>query len=357
MTGIRTSRPARIAALAAAAIWAVLAADAFAQGDAASDRAALEALYDATGGESWTNRTNWKTAAAPGDWHGVTTDAGGRVTGLNLHRNGLAGPLPPALGSLTRLESLDLGRNGLSGPIPGALGSLGDLELLILSRNDFTGPVPPALGTLVNLELISLGSNALTGPIPGGLASLAKLEALFLYDNHLTGPVPAWVGDLAGLETLVLSFNPLTGTLPRSLIGLSRLANLDIGETDVCAPGDDEFRAWLAGIADFSGATCNGPPEAVGTIPAQALAEGGTATGVSVEPYFSDPDGDTLTYLAASSHEVTVTAFVSGDIGVARAGGGGDGDGHGDRARPGRPERHPDHVRDDRRVRRSAERP
>ena len=313
MTGIRTSRPARIAALAAAAIWAVLAADAFAQGDVASDRAALEALYDATGGESWTNRTNWKTAAAPGDWHGVTTDAGGRVTGLNLHRNGLAGPLPPALGTLTRLESLDLGRNGLSGPIPAALGSLVDLELLILSRNDFTGPVPPVLGGLVNLELISLGSNALTGPIPGGLASLAKLEALFLYDNHLTGPVPAWVGDLAGLETLALGFNPLTGTLPRGVIGLSRLANLDIGETDVCAPGDDEFRAWLAGLDFFSGATCNGPPEAVGTIPAQALAEGGTATGVSMEAWFSDPDDDELTYAAASNYAGAVTVTVSGD--------------------------------------------
>ena len=302
----------RVVALGAAALLAAFAVDATAQ-DAASDRTALEALYDATGGDGWTNRTNWKTASALGDWHGVTTDADGRVTGLDLPRNGLAGSMPPALGGLTRLESLDLGRNGLTGPIPGALGNLVGLESLVLSRNDLTGPIPPALSSLVNLELISLGSNALTGPIPDALASWAGLKELYLYDNHLTGPVPAWVGDLAGLETLVLAFNPLTGTLPRSLIGLSSLADLDISETDVCAPGDDEFRAWLSGI-DFSGATCNGPPEAVGTIPAQALSERGPAVGVSVEAWFSDPDDDELIYAAASSDTGVVAVTVGGDI-------------------------------------------
>ncbi len=312
MTRNRLFPPRCIVALGSAALLAAFAVDATAQ-DAASDRAALEALYDATAGDGWTNRTNWKSASALGEWHGVTTGADGRVTGLDLHRNGLAGPLPPALGTLTRLESLDLGRNGLSGPIPAALGSLVGLELLILSRNDFTGPVPPALGGLVNLELISLGSNALTGPIPDALGSLAKVKELFLYDNHLTGPVPAWVGELTVLETLVLAFNPLTGTLPGSLTGLSRLAVLDIGQTDVCAPGDDGFRAWLVGLDVFSGATCNRPPEAVGAIPAQALTELGPASGVAMAGYFSDPDDDELAYAAVSSHAGVVTAVVSGD--------------------------------------------
>ena len=311
---VRASVPGRIAALTVAAVVAAFASAAAAQDDAAADRAALEALYDATGGDGWTNRTNWKTAAALRHWHGVTTDADGRVTGLDLHRNGLAGPLPPALGRLTRLESLDLGRNALTGPIPGALGSLANVELLILSRNDFTGPVPSALGGLVDLEIISLGSNALIGPIPDALAGLTKLTELYLYDNHLTGPVPPWVGDLAGLETLVLAFNPLSGTLPRSLVGLSRLAELDVGVTDLCAPDDDQFRAWLARLDDFSGATCNGPPEAVGTIPAQALTERGATVAVSMEAWFNDPDGDELTYAAASSPAGVVTATVSGGI-------------------------------------------
>ncbi len=313
MTGTRTSRPARIAALAAAAIWAVLAADAVAQDDAASDRAALEALYDATGGESWTNRTNWKTAAALGDWHGVTTDAGGRVTGLELQRNGLAGSIPPALGSLSRLESLDLGRNALRGPIPGALGRLVNLKLLILSRNDFTGPVPAAPGGLVNLELISLGSNALTGPIPDALASLAKLKELYLYDNEFDGPVPPWLANLTALETLVLAWNPLAGILPQLLTRLSQLTQLDITDTAACAPADDLFQAWLADI-DFHGDTCNRAPEPVGAIPAQALTRSGPAIGVSVEAHFSDPDDDPLNYAATLSRAGTVTVLVSGDV-------------------------------------------
>ena len=65
--------------LAAVALWAGLAADAAAQGNAAADRAALEALYDATGGPGWTDSTNWKTSAPIGEWFGVTTDAAGRV--------------------------------------------------------------------------------------------------------------------------------------------------------------------------------------------------------------------------------------------------------------------------------------
>ena len=76
-------------------LWAGLAAEAAAQGSAASDRAVLEALYDATGGPDWIDNTNWKGAAPLGEWFGVTTDTAGRVTRLQLPGNGLAGPIPP----------------------------------------------------------------------------------------------------------------------------------------------------------------------------------------------------------------------------------------------------------------------
>ena len=62
------------------------------------DRAALEALYDATGGPGWTDSTNWKTSAPIGEWFGVSTDAAGRVTGLNLRGNDLTGSIPAELG-------------------------------------------------------------------------------------------------------------------------------------------------------------------------------------------------------------------------------------------------------------------
>ena len=59
--------------------------------------------------------------------------------------------------------------------------------------------------------------------------------------------------------------------------------------------------------------TANRAPEASGPIPAQVLTVG-DPTLVEVAPYFSDPDGDELTYAAMSSDPDTVTATVSGSI-------------------------------------------
>ena len=55
----------------------------------------------------------------------------------------------------------------------------------------------------------------------------------------------------------------------------------------------------------------NQAPEAVGTIPAQAMTVGQTAT-VDVSAFFSDPDGDALTYTAESSNEAALTAGLEG---------------------------------------------
>ena len=355
----RRRRPATL--LAGAALWAGLGADAAAQESAASDRAALEALYDATGGPGWTDGSNWKTAAPLGEWHGVTAAPGGRVVALSLRDNGLAGSIPAALGNLTSLESLDLGSNDLTGPIPAGLGNLAQLRWLSFSGNDLTGPIPGELGNLANVESLSLhsnrltgplpawlgnltnlrglqlGRNDLTGPIPGELGSLANIESLALNSNGLTGPVPAWLGNLASLrrlslhsnaltgpvpgelaslmniETLDLSWNPLTGALPRRLTGLSQLTRLGIAATAACAPADEAFQAWLATL-DFQGDICNRPPEPAGAIPAQALTQSGPAVGVSMEAHFTDPDDDPMSYAAASGRAGTVTAFAAGDI-------------------------------------------
>ena len=71
---------------------------------AGSDRNALEALYNATDGASWTDSTNWLSDELIGNWHGVTANAYGRVTDLLLADNNLAGALPPELGDLVGLR-------------------------------------------------------------------------------------------------------------------------------------------------------------------------------------------------------------------------------------------------------------
>ena len=99
------------------------------------DRAALEALYHATGGPTWRQSDNFLTDAPLSEWWGVTVYGGGRVRRLELIANALSGPIPPELGNLTALESLRLGYNGLSGPIPPELANLTGLQYLQLYAN------------------------------------------------------------------------------------------------------------------------------------------------------------------------------------------------------------------------------
>ena len=55
----------------------------------------------------------------------------------------------------------------------------------------------------------------------------------------------------------------------------------------------------------------NRPPAAVGTIPARTLTAGETAS-VGVASYFSDPDGDPLTYGASTSSASVASVSVAG---------------------------------------------
>ena len=193
---------------------------------ASSDRGILEAFYHATGGPNWGNSDNWLTDAPLGDWHGVRTDASGRVVGLRLSFNGLTGPIPAELGDLANLETLDLGFNELAGPIPPELGNLSSLTQLWVSFSGLTGSIPGELGRLSSLTHLRVGSNGLTGPIPPELGNLSSLESMDLSSNELTGPVPAELGDLANLETLDLGFNELAGPIPPELSNLSSLTQL-----------------------------------------------------------------------------------------------------------------------------------
>ncbi len=249
----RRRAPAQIAALAAAAFWGMFAIHARAQDDAVSDRAALEALYDATGGEDWTDGTKWKTAAALDTWFGVTTDDAGRVTELELGENGLTGSLPPTLGSLAHLERLSLWGNELTGPIPGELGNLANLERVALYRNGLTGPIPDELRNLVRLERLSLWRNELTGPVPAWLGNLTRLQRLNLCCNALASRVPGSLGSLPELDRMDLSYNRgLSGPLPPELRHTS-LDEMDVFATPVCAPA--AWEDWLETIV-FHGRLC-----------------------------------------------------------------------------------------------------
>ena len=199
-----------------------------------ADRAALVALYNATGGADWTNNTNWLSNEALSEWHRVETDEDGRVTALRLVANGLSGEIPAELGNLTNLQSLSL------------------------SANELSGEIPEELANLANLRRLDLLQNGLSGEIPAELGDLANLQYLYLSENELSGKIPARLGNLTNLEDLFLNRNELSGPLPLTLSALSQLLVLDIRETTLCAPVDTAFQAWLATI-NFQGTVCAPP--------------------------------------------------------------------------------------------------
>ena len=154
------------------------------QGSVETDKAALQALYDATNGANWTDNTNWTSDMALSTWHGVTTNGDGRVTRLELDDNGLRGMLPAALGDLSELKRLNLEDNALRGSLPSELASLTNLTSLRLTR-----------------------SRALTGPLPDGLRELTDLTTVRIQHTELCAPdnddFQTWWGTLSSKSGLI----------------------------------------------------------------------------------------------------------------------------------------------------------
>ena len=155
-----------------------------------TQRAALEAVYASMDGEGWTFSDGWLTDAPIGEWHGVTVDADGQVTKLDLQENGVGGAIPEEVGELTSLVELIFWNNEITGPIPAELGELTRLEILDLDWNDLTGEVPATLGSLENLEKLYFAKNRLTGPPPPSLGRLSSLTVLHLDCNDIAGAIP-----------------------------------------------------------------------------------------------------------------------------------------------------------------------
>ncbi len=242
--------------------------------DIAADRAALVALYEATGGDSWTNNTGWKSGDPLGDWHGVTTNSGGRVTSLLLENNNLTGTIPSELGRLSSLSLLALYNNNLTGSIPAELGDLRVLTTLNLYDNTLTGSIPTELGRLNTLTHLSVRRNTLTGLIPSELGGLSNLRVLALDNNNLMGTVPAELGQLSKMTNLSLEHNALTGQFPSGFTGLAALKVLSFQDNAwLCAPLDSAFQSWLRRLTTKQGDNC--PPTRI---------RAGTAAPVVGEP-------------------------------------------------------------------------
>ena len=134
------------------------------------EREALIAFYEATGGDNWTDNTNWCSDKPLSEWYGINV-WNGHVNYINLYNNNLSGELPDNLEKLTALQYLQLGGNSLTGNIPESIGDLTSLVSLNLSSNNLTGNLPASMANLNALEQINLCKNKLNGMIPEAITT------------------------------------------------------------------------------------------------------------------------------------------------------------------------------------------
>jgi Leucine rich repeat len=181
-----------------------------------SERRALVEFYEALGGPDWIERDFWGSDKPVGEWHGVTTDAEGRVVQLTIYDNNLTGPLSPAVCRLERLHTLHLSFNKIAGALPEKLGDCRALKNLWVKGNKITGRLPDSVALLPELEYLDIHANEMSGALPTNW-NTPKLKIFRGEDNHISGELPAQLMRQPHLEELFLHNNELAGTIPKSL--------------------------------------------------------------------------------------------------------------------------------------------
>lgn len=178
-------------------------------------------------------------------FHGPIPSAVGHLTKLSqlkLNANFLSGTIPTSLNSLTSLEGVYLFSNFLSGSIPTSLFSIKQLQYIDLDSNILEGSIPPIPSTsLVTLELYT---NCLTGPLPTSFPS-TKMTTIWLEDNYLTGTVPASIGSLTAMTQFLVQNNRLHGTIPAALGSCRKLQKISLASnmlTGSLPPSFNELR-------------------------------------------------------------------------------------------------------------------
>jgi len=227
------------------ALLCALACGAAAAAVPTSERDALVALYNSTGGAQWKNNSGWN--GAPGTecdtWFGVHCDeAGSTVIDIELGDNNLSGTLPP-FGGLPNLQTFVVYTNHLSGAIP-ALTGLKQLVFLDLNSNQFSGPLP-SLSGVSSLVYLDVDSNQLSGPLPG-FAGLNKLQYFDGHSNQFSNSIPSLQG-LSALQVIDLSSNRLSGNVP-AVSNLPALQRFDFGDNQLNGPIPD-----LSGLPSLQG--------------------------------------------------------------------------------------------------------
>ena len=247
---------------------------------AATDRAALDKFYTATGGSGWGNSANWNEGPVRETVTLHTFELTGATGGGSIGYNNSKGAVRNASDRYTlsgteyRVTTLiHFGNNLIIRLNPqAAQTAFRCLSLRIDTTTvDFASPTASSASqsdwqfrwtgaSLVPTGLIAVGDfdAELRGPRTFddwhgvGVATCegGRATSIDLRDNGLTGSIPGDLAELSALTSLDLSGNTgLTGGIPAALTAHTGLTALNLRGTGVCVePDDAAVNGWLASI-------------------------------------------------------------------------------------------------------------
>ena len=188
-------------------------------------------------------------------------------------------------------------------------------------------------GNAITFNVIDLGEVSMTvlAEDPEGATAFVTFTVTVLPPNNApeaVGEIPAQtlrVGEPALALNLAPYFTDADGDLLTFTAGTAdgSILTVDIagsvvtmtgvaaGETTMTVTATDTSGESAMQEVAVTALPANRPPEAVGSIGRQLLVEGGSPVNIDVAEYFTDPDGDELTYTAASSNTGAVQAEIA----------------------------------------------
>ena len=161
-------------------------------------------------------------------------------------------------------------------------------------------PVPEPNGTIPD-QTLKVGSS-LTDPIAPRTRLIADVRVKFSYDGADTLTYSATSSDTSIATVSLLETTPTTTTLTVSAVGAGS-ATITVTATN--SRNDSATQTFTVTVEP------NSAPVPVGTIPTQTVRVGGSDATLDVSSYFSDPDGNPLTYSATSSDTSRATVSLS----------------------------------------------
>ena len=201
------------------------------------------------------------------------------------------------------------------------------------ARSSATGVATVSVsGSTVAITAVSPGeaSVTVTAADPGGLSAAQSFAVTVERANRApvtAGTIPAqtvtegesqsvdvesYFSDPDGDVLTYSATSSATGVATVSVSGSTvAITAVSPGEASVTVTATDPGGLSVAHSFVVTVEQANQAPVAAGTVPAQTVTEGESQS-VDVESYFSDPDGDTLTYSASSSATGVATVSVSG---------------------------------------------